>query len=202
MYEVRNSSAHAWVEALAVGKSEASEYDWIVLDPTPAAEAAVAPGALEQWQLSGRALWRDLILGYVGAPAGLWDDLAAGRLLAPAAAWPALGLLLLWLLLRQRGRRAPRRGRPAPAALYARLLDLLERHGPLRPTPDETPAELARRAAAFLASRPRTAALADVPARVVAVYYSLRYSGRDPGETVVREAAGRLDALATALRQG
>jgi hypothetical protein len=218
-YLVRNSHAHAWVEALIpsapaerasgrLGPSGANDADggsggdWLVLDPTPDSTLD-EPSALERLQRGSKILWQDLILGYNSAnQADLWDELLSGRLLLSAAPWLGSGMLLsvvVWLLRR---RRSDNRGRLGPSgSLYAKLCKLLHRYARLQPQGDETPGELAARAEQFLASRPATAEVADVPARVVSIYYSMRYGNQTPQPAVLLEVSGRLDALATALRR-
>jgi transglutaminase-like putative cysteine protease len=200
-YSVFNNYAHAWVEAIVPSQS-GSGWDWLILDPSPP-EAIPSTTALLRLQRSSQALWRDLFLGYAeGEGFNLWDDLISGRLFSYLAPW--LGLIVVlaglwWVVRRRRGRRV---SGGKPGSLYERMLNLLGRVLQLRPGPGETPVELAERAAELLADRPATAAMADVPVQVVALYYSVRYGGRTPDETAVREASGRLDALAQALRRG
>jgi hypothetical protein len=201
-YLVRNNQAHAWVEAI-VPSQQGPGYEWLIFDPTPP-DPESSTSALERLQLSGQALWRDLIMGYTaGDQADLWDDLINGR--RGGALVPVLGLALVgaglwWLVQRRRLLRAHKAGQGN--SLYSRLLELMDRHARLRPRPEETPGELAGRAAAFLAGRSATRALADVPAQVVTVWYAIRYGGRTPAEPVMRETSSRLDALAAALRRG
>jgi hypothetical protein len=203
-YVVRNSHAHAWVEALVPSADAPEDFTWLVLDPTPEGELSVGGSTLERLQRSGKILWRDLILGYnTGDQADLWEEvlnsrlfvsLTVGLLLVPA-------LLGVWWLRRRRRRAAATVGKEAPH-LYARLRQLLERYANLQSRPDETPGELAGRATPFLARQEATAALAAVPARVVAVYYAMRFGGRLPEQEVLREAADALDQLTAALRRG
>jgi hypothetical protein len=205
-YLVRNSHAHAWVEALVPAKGAKVGYEWVALDPTPSAEAAES--ALERWQRSGEVLWRDFILGYTASDqADLWERLTGvarggiGRL-ASAGVWLALapGLVLLaWAVSRRRRAGPWERGR-ASGSPYDRLRRLLERHTPLRAQLAETPAELAQRAGVYLASRPATAELARVPARVATLHYAMRYGGRAPQQEELLDAERSLDALAAALR--
>jgi hypothetical protein len=201
-YQVRNSHAHAWVEALVPAQGGPG-YDWLLLDPTPETEAP-ALSALTRLQQNGEVLWRDLILGYgSGDQAGLWEDLGSGQLLASAAPLlgaAALGAAFVWLVRRQR--RLRRRVATATQAgpLLDRLCRLLERHADLRRSHGETPAELAERAALALAAREATAAVRDVPAAVVSAFYRARYGGQPASEAHLRDLSGRLDALAAALR--
>jgi transglutaminase-like putative cysteine protease len=200
VYEVRNRDAHAWVEALAVSK-EGTGYDWIVLDPTPVAEAP-PPSTLGLWQQSGQALWRGLILGYTADEQGsLWEQLTSDRLMV-LASWAGVAIVFViavWLV-RRYWREKGRSGKAETESLYARLRRVLERSARLQPRPDETPGELARRAEEILASRAATASVADVPGRVVALYYPMRYGGRVPEEAALRQAERSLDALASAIR--
>jgi hypothetical protein len=202
-YLVRNSHAHAWVEALIPGADGKSDGDWLVLEPTPDSTIG-EPSALERLQRGSKMLWQDLILGYNSAnQADLWDDLLSGRLFLSAAPWVGSGVLLLgvvWLLRRRQ--QARDRARLGPSgSLYAKLCKLLNRHAQLQPQSGETPSELAARAEKFLASQAATAEVADVPARVVSVYYSMRYGNKAPEPAVLLLCQARLDALATALRR-
>jgi hypothetical protein len=200
MYVVRNNQAHSWVEALMPPPRAGASAEWLILDPTPAdAELATT---LERLQRGGQALWRDLILGYTaGDQAELWDRLTSSEFLGGAAPWLALMVsagALWWWASRAR---SPRSKQGRPGSLYAQLLSLLDRHLRLRPRPDETPSEVAARAAQSLQEEPTTAALAGVPAQVVEVYYPMRYGDRKPDDTSLREASRQLDALARALRR-
>lgn len=86
-YVVRQSQAHSWVEALLsrTGPDGDVEYYWLMLDPTPGAEAPAAQVStwrlwwLKGWE-AGDDYWRKLILGYSRhkqeeAATGLWDRL-------------------------------------------------------------------------------------------------------------------------------
>ncbi|MFO0843791.1 MAG: transglutaminaseTgpA domain-containing protein [Gemmataceae bacterium] len=67
-YQVRNTQAHAWVEAIVLSQGTGQlSFDWATLDPTPEHDAEREASALSRlWQLqhSGQALWQDLIVGY------------------------------------------------------------------------------------------------------------------------------------------
>jgi hypothetical protein len=198
-YQVRNSHAHAWVEALVPGKG--TDFDWLVLDPTPETEAP-ALSALTRLQRNSEVLWRDLILGYSSSDqASLWESLI-GQVLAaaPLLAVVAALLAVVWMLSRQRWRRK-RAALPTEAgSLYARLCRLLERHAGLRPRPCDTPAELAERATAFLAAHQAPATVRDVPSAVVTTLYRMRYGAQAADEAHLRDLSARVDALAAALR--
>jgi hypothetical protein len=202
-YVVYNNYAHAWVEAIVPSQSgTGTSYDWLILDPTPP-EAAPTASALERLQRSSQAFWRDLFLGVgVGDQFDLWDELMSGRLVNSLAPWlgvPAMLGTLLWTLRRRRQRRRKAKGKSG--SLYEQMLGLLARHVQIEPAPSETPVEIADRAAALLSQRPATRPLADVPARVVALYYSVRFGGQAPDKAMLRESASRLDELERALRK-
>jgi hypothetical protein len=189
---------------------------WLTLDPTPAGGTAGAISAdlrRGEWddQLElFRHLWEFFILDYSG-------DLQRERLLAKLSAIEWLpstggflrGLIILTaltalalavsLLLRWRRRRRVLarhviRGEP----FYARLVRLLERL-PLRPHPAQTPDEFSAQATHALRHRlaGQPADLTDVPQRVVAVFYRVRFGGQhlDPAE------AAALDRDLTRLAQ-
>jgi hypothetical protein len=70
-YLVRNSHAHAWVEALVwrPGAGGAPEPRWLTLDPTPGGEVLdAAPFSWWRWweyvQRVGSELWKDIIINY------------------------------------------------------------------------------------------------------------------------------------------
>ncbi len=196
-YVVFNHYAHAWVEVMVASQTGPGN-DWLTLDPSPP-EAVPSATALVKLQRTSQAFWRDLILGYnSGEQMNLWDDLVSGRLLESLVPWLGLaGVLaaLAWVVLR----RKPNVPRRKTLSLYDRMLNVLAGHIPPGPGSSETPIEVADRAAAILSARPPTKALADVPAQVVALHYSMRYGGRTPDEASLRVVLGRLEALGRAL---
>jgi hypothetical protein len=212
-YQVRNSQAHAWVEALvsargpgegmgAVTPHSSPKYDWLFLDPTPDTDPPML-SALTRLQRSSEVLWRDLFLGYsAGDQTDLWQELLGAPLLSVVALVAVAGLLLALVLLLVRRHRWSRRTAPATEAgpLLDRLCRLLARHAGLRRRRSETQAELAERAAAALTAREATVAVRDVPAAVVATYYRTRYGAQAADEAHLRDLRARLDALAAALR--
>lgn len=180
-YIVYQSSAHAWVEALVPA---GDGFEWIALDPTPAAEAVEVEGftwyglgaQVYRWQ---DALWRELIVGYgTTQQSALWQNWLAtpGRLGLVVAVVGGVVLLLLvrrWL----RGRTPAQASGPwASVPFLQRLWVLLARHGLLQFDASRTPRELATSAAAALADGP-AAALADVPGRLVELFYRVRFGG-------------------------
>jgi transglutaminase-like putative cysteine protease len=224
-YQVRGSQAHSWVEALVTrpGPGGKPEQRWLALDPTPADDAPPAPGlSLARWwqhgQRSGEALWRDFVVDYdpstpaeALSPLGeavtrRWNALTAGGL----SGWPMVGLSLLpplvllglWSGYRLWARRRPPPRRPtARVAFYARLLRLLARARSWRPAPAQTPREFAEAVRPLLRADAATAAHADVPAEVTALFYRVHYGGRPLSAAEADEVARRLDTLAAALAE-
>lgn len=202
-YLVRHSHAHAWVEAYVPAEDDAPQsYDWLVLDPTPGNDPAGTP-ALLRWlqerQRTGQTLWRDLIFGYNAHQHQEMIQRPAARYLAVAAAAVG-GLVVLgavaWLLRRWWRRRRTGSSHFPP---YDRLRALLGTHLRLEPRPDQTPRELADRAAGLLAQQPPTQPLAGVPLQVVEAFYQVRYGGTAPGGTQLQALGSLLDGLEAAL---
>ncbi|MFO0876046.1 MAG: transglutaminaseTgpA domain-containing protein [Gemmataceae bacterium] len=209
-YQVRESSAHAWVEMLALSPgSKELRFDWLLLDPTPGNEESppLTSGLSRLWQLqqSGQALWQDLVIGYNAAhQAGLWEDLFSLPRWSNLAPWVVAGfslLLAIGLVRRRRRRRRQQQGRAGAAALYADLVTLLQRRGKLAPLPGETPRELGARAADFLGQRPACQPLADLPPRIVLLYYEAKYGGQAPTPDELTAAWRQLATLEAALRR-
>ncbi len=208
-YQVRQSQAHAWVEVLLPSwapdtKGKEQTYDWATFDPTPEGDSAgLALSPLTRlWQLqqTGQALWQSLIVGY-GAreQADLWDSLSSwerwqGRLPWLAGAVAVGGVLLV-------ARRRRRRSRPVGVgSLYERLKEVLSRKLHVTARSDETPRELAARAAEALGRRAGVAAsLVGVPGRVVELFYRARYGGETLPPAQLAEAAAELESLEGAL---
>lgn len=228
-YLVRASDAHSWVEVLVArpGPDGRQRLHWLALDPTPSAEGSGSGGGgLAQWwesfQRFADQFWRSYVIDY-GAEeqtallADLNDRLAAARwwqalqrlfedqpvlgagLAVGAAAALGLGLWALrraWRALRRRAQEAAR----APSVrCYARLLALLARHCRLRPGPSQTAREFGAAAAGVLRGRPATAPLAELPGQVAALFYRVRFGGRELSAEEGRQMDQRLDQLAAAL---
>jgi transglutaminase-like putative cysteine protease len=170
-YDVRQSAAHAWLEASLPGRG------WIAFDPTPAAGFSASAQALRQrlarlfdaaqaeWyrrvigydQYTQRDAFRRLSLGF--SPEALLDR--AGRALRPLLALAAaLGLILVLSRLRRLWSRGPQ-------ADYARAAAALARAGLAR-LPFQTPREHARD---VIAKRPELAPLQSL----VELHYLERY---------------------------
>jgi hypothetical protein len=217
-YIVSQSSAHAWVEALVPAARAGADQsilggpdlEWIPLDATPGGEAPAPPGFsfqslgqyLHRWQ---EMIWRELIVGYGATQQTvLWQN----WLHSPGVLWVLLvgvvlsaGLFLGPRLVRWLWRRWAVTGARGPLAslpFLHQLWDLLQRHGLLDFDPTRTPRELARTASAALAARPATAARADLPGRLVELFYRLRFGGQEAG-LEVNQAEAEVAELALLL---
>jgi transglutaminase-like putative cysteine protease len=194
-YIIRQSHAHAWVEAL-VGQKNAegkTELRWLTLDPSPLQEADDA-GSLTFSQWWDRSLqflrnfWRVYILEYNTQQQGevvqtLWRHGAAHAISGYQwiqrepywlAGLTALLVGVIWL------RRPKIRRHPPPTihhspAFYYRLLKLLKRSGRLVPRVGQTPQEFAANAQDFLATRGIETDLIKLPVRIVELFYQVRY---------------------------
>lgn len=215
-YVVRENMAHAWVEVMVTRRSgNGPPHEWLTLDPTPGIEAPGQQSVMAEWLKektnAGASMWDKLIVRYnaksqadvlsVMSPPSVLNVIAlysAGLVLPPLVLLAALTTFVIVRLRRSR-RIVP--DREAGAACYLRLVRLLDRRGRLRRAAGQTPRELAAGANRVLAARPLTAALADLPDRVVDLFYRVRYGGQtpEPGEVVRLNA--RLDELALALRR-
>jgi hypothetical protein len=210
-YVVRHHHAHAWVEALVPRPgSRSPEFDWLTLDPTPSALAPPESDfALARWwqdtQHNAAQLWQTLIINYnAEQQADLWDNLRPSRHLTAlrnvGLSLSAVLAVLLGFLLWRRLHRP--RGAPPPSreTFYTRLVQLLGRHTPLRPTSGQTPREFGEAAHQFLQTLPGLAALADLPGRVVEVLYRVRFGGRPLSAPEGQTLDTELDRLAEAFR--
>lgn len=206
-YQVRQSHAHAWVEALVAGDGDnPSGFDWVMLDPTPDVEGQRAVSTLtrlRQLQQSGQALWQSLIVGYNSREqADLWDNLVSGDRLWNRLSWLAGGLVAMLAIVLVRGRKLWRRRGPAGvAALYDRLRRVVGRRLHVEARSDETPRELAARATEVLRRREGLAGVVAVPGQLVELLYRVRYGGETLPAEVLAEAGGRLEALESALER-
>jgi hypothetical protein len=219
---VRNSGAHAWVEALIErkGGDGRKHQHWLALDPTPIADAPPTPPfSLAKWWENctnfTSEFWRLFVAEYGSeeqtalanefwskvSPGGLSPGVAKAfpiwlRILLPAAI-VALGA---YLLVGRRRRRAAAIPGPSPTiAFYARFLDLLARHARLRPAPGQTPLEFGTTASRLLRNWEATVALSDLPSLVAALFYRVRFGGKPLAEDERSTINKRLDDLALAL---
>ncbi len=221
-YVVRHSHAHAWVEILVPhfsssnGPDVASRrklyFDWLILDATPWESAAPMghPSFTNLWDDAARFClqwWRSLIVEYGGdEQSDLWNALISVRSLsllskfAVGSAMCGVGFAL-WLLLRRlrfSGRSTRSSG---DVAIYPRLVRILVRYVSLRPSLGQTPLEYSTAAQALLQTRPALASLADVPGRIVGLFYRVRFGRQPLNEGERLQINSKLDRFAEALRQ-
>lgn len=186
-YEVREKNAHSWVEALVPFGADTSKLYWVSLDGTPADEAAnldFGEWLLQNWH-NGHLLWRNLILEYDTtrqrqALVALAESLQQPATWIYVGVWTisilggALGLFLLrgyWA--RQKKLHALAEGSLVP--FYERFLEIVIHRFQLEPDSAQTPREFAQVACAKLAEVPAAASLKDIPQRLVALLYRIRY---------------------------
>ena len=200
-YEVRQSDAHAWVEAYFPDRG------WTTFDPTPPDLNAGGGGTFfgEIWKRLGRyvssieARWYRYVVGYDSdTQKTLFDILRFRWVKALRAA--GIGLLILAVgtavLLRWKPwkRRSGRLYRKAGQGFYADILVRLEKAGLARPdwrTPADFSSDVVRR-------RPDLSGLTHLTAR----YYEIRYAGRSLSPDERRSLEGEARNFLAALRAG
>jgi hypothetical protein len=230
-YEVKESHAHAWVEAL-VGREDSqnpNELYWLTLDPSPVeADTETANGfSLTQWwertaSLS-RVYWRSVFIDgnvdLVYGPASplveaLYTPFEARNGAAPmlarligGALLTLAGLLGAFLLIRRRAK-----GPVPPAdvtqsdqvpveiAFYHRFLEILRRLFGLRPRPSQTPLEFGEMIRAAWHGASSTARFADLPLKIVELFYRVRYGGRSLAQGDETKIKARLDDIEETMR--
>jgi transglutaminase-like putative cysteine protease len=221
-YIVRNSSAHAWVEALIErNDSDGRKHQfWLALDPTPFAEAPPAPSfSLAKWWENctnfTSEFWRLFVSEYgteeqSALASELWSKVSSsGPSPSVTRVFPVWVRILLltvvvvlgaYLLVRRWRRRTARFSEATPTvAFYARLLDLLAQHARLSPVPGQTPREFGVAASKVLCSSEATAALSDLPGLVATLFYRVRFGAKPLAEEERSAIDQRLDDLAVAL---
>ena len=193
-YVVRESEAHAWIEALL------PERGWVELDPTPAAQlASFREGQQEGWL--GRAWgWLKAVVASLRALLvfGRWSELLAW--VRSPATWVVAVLAAMGIYRSRRRQPGGRRGAPTTmrnpgedvpaeiAALLAGLDATWTRRGYARPA-HRAPRE-------HLRSLPAAAMPAEARAaseRAVDCFYAARFARRCPPPAEVAQVRAELD---------
>lgn len=184
-YEVRNSDAHAWVEAFI------PRVGWIEFEPTPGFDTPETAAAQSrgQWLLRDAVQWVGRWLASLGglAGGGSRSDLL----------WGAVVVLLAGLVVVRRpggygrGRLGQNAGAHEAVLVYERMLRALQRSGVIRAA-TQTPRELLDR----VPSPARDAAVT-----ITDMFELARYSSRAVAGAQVAQAATALDELIQALRR-
>jgi protein-glutamine gamma-glutamyltransferase len=216
-YIVRQNMAHAWVEVLVRRRpgTKGGPYEWLTLDPTPGIDAPRAQSVVADWWKektgAGADMWKNLIVGYNAeskgnflqsfTPRSALSGVEAKDLYYTFAFAAALFVAFCIGVFRFRRRPRVAAAPTTGVACYTRLIRLLDRRAALRRAPWQTPRELAASAGAVLQARAATAALADLPDRIVDLFYRVRYGGESPGSAELSGLNARLDELALALNR-
>lgn len=222
-YLVRQSNAHAWVEAL-VGQEILADgshrLQWIVLDPTPMNEAHSTESSYASPLTFARYLWEFFILDFSGQAQrtkllAQLKKTSMGRFITwwlSLDAWQAISLLVgfcsafvvgIWLLVRWWKKRQRRKLEPQQYAqmtipFYARLLKLLSRRG-WKPQTGQTPAEFAAQVQHQL-QLTRRDDLADIPQAIVPPYYAVRFGGVSLDQQMTNSLEQQLDVFQAGLK--
>jgi hypothetical protein len=176
---------------------------WVSLDPTPVGpefDANTAVNLLEQAKQKWAAILKTLLLAYnrdsreeAAQEIQLWIADEGGWIYLTCGA----AVVVAIILLRRRSRRRAALFTDLPDPV-GRLARALARSGHIWP-PGATAREFAAAAGAMLATRPGTAALAELPTRVIGVYYAERFGGRPPDPAERRQIEGDVKNLETVL---
>jgi hypothetical protein len=221
-YVVRQSHAHAWVEAL-VGQKDAEGkmvLHWLTLDPSPVLDDdANRPVTFSQWWERSlqflRSFWRVYILEYNMQQQGevvqaLWGRLAFAPRWEAFSIWvqkepywlAGLTALLVGLIWLRRPKARLRQNKPTPeTAFYHRLLRLLKRYCRLVPQTGQTPQEFGAKAQEFLTAQRVENDLKDLPLRVIELFYKVRYGRMMIPLDQRQEIDRQLDLLSAALNK-
>jgi transglutaminase-like putative cysteine protease len=177
-YDVRNSDAHAWVEAFI------PRAGWIDFEPSPGfvSPDAAATEARGQWLVRDAGIWMSRLVGR--SLSGI-DDARSDVL------WGAVAALLGGLIVVRR--------RPQPDgtghgifATYSRMVVSLERAGISRP-PSQTPREFVERV---------PAAVQQEAVIITDTFEGARYSSYGPSQAALAAAQEALNRLHRSLRGG
>jgi hypothetical protein len=222
-YVIRQSHAHAWVEALVGTETpdKKMELRWLTLDPSPLMEADDKISfSWATWRENTlrqlRNFWRSYILEYNAnqqseAVSGIWKGSGLDAGLDALTTWVQrepywlVGLTvvvvgMVWLRPRfSRGRRG--NVLASETSFYHRLLRLFSRNCRLTPKVGQTPQEFGLTAQEFLASQNLGAALVELPIQVIHLYYQVRYGHLQLNPTQRQEIDHQLDQLSAALKK-
>jgi protein-glutamine gamma-glutamyltransferase len=197
VYHVRQSNAHAWVEALIERPGlNGPERRWQTLDPTPSEENETESlSGLGRWwrEFSNRggSMWRNYVVDYTAdqqdAMLGdFFSRFSLRSLFTDRTGWLALlalvllGVPLLFILFRayrhrkDAGKEVERTG--GYVAFYAAWLAMLDRRCNIEPHRGQTAQEFARDLAERLRKLPSAPGLGDVPSMMANLYYRVRFA--------------------------
>jgi transglutaminase-like putative cysteine protease len=220
-YEVRQSHAHSWVEALVrpTVVDGRTLWHWRTFDPTPSlGDDEAAESQWTNWwedtRIGMMSFFKDFIVEYDAdtqdrTRAGLWESAWAGvrrawRWVATVAAdWTRWAAALAvcaagaagWRAWRRRGAADPDSPPDVAAPFLDRLLGLLARLTGAAPRSSQTPRELAEDASGRLRRAPATEPHAGLPLDAVVLYYRVRFGRHSAGADDRRDLLDRLDRL-------
>jgi transglutaminase-like putative cysteine protease len=208
-YVVRQSHAHAWVEALIEDYQPRPWWElvrasrWRSLDPTPSgtSEEAAGNGWVDRSASQLRRLYNSYVVDYtpeqrMRAIVGVVRMVARPDVLAALAA--LIGAAFIARLVIRRRRRAARL--TEESRWFDRLLTVLSPHGFIVGS-GETAREFATRVAGRLQGHPATASAAEVPQEWAEAYYESRFGGQTHSESRLIELDAGLAELQAALAQ-
>jgi hypothetical protein len=224
-YNINESHAHAWVEAL-VGKPGLSNWNdlyWLRLDPSPVEveDTAEAGWSFERWwehtKSLGRAYWRSVFIegttDLIYDPSSFWENLAtpfreasgtteggSSFVVIVLAFLGGLGALVgLGFLIRRFRRRATTvttvQTPRFEVAFYKRFLALLGKHFDLNPRASQTPLEFGHTVRKIWLGAAAMARFADMPIIIIRHFYRVRFGGETLGSAEHKEIDAQLNEL-------